>query len=275
MKRKNRKLFIYFRIAMLLLMAFALLRLAAPKHVAEDATPAETDTTQLIPAKLSDRPEQLLQREGYTLSYNKQWRQANWVYWRLTAERTVGTFNEKNFQEDFEVPTPRPTKWDYYNSGFDRGHMCPAADNKYSEQARSDSYLYTNMSPQNHQLNAGDWNTLEMKCRDWARRYGEIHIVCGPLFTSQHPKTIGRSRVAVPDAYFKAVFIMQGSGGKPDGIAFVMPNKAGHQPLKNYAISIDSLERLTAIDFFASLDDAVEDKVEAQQTARFLTDSRR
>ena len=124
-----------------------------------------------IPARLTGVSEQILYRTGYTTSYNKDTRLPNWVAWCLTAEHTAGKYKRpgKAFHEDEDVPKPRAVDWDYYNSGYDRGHMCPAADNKWSADAMYESFLFTNMCPQNHILNVGDWNEMENQCRRWAR----------------------------------------------------------------------------------------------------------
>lgn len=270
MKRKKSPIFFYYRIAILLLMAFVLIHVlrqgATTEPAQQDATPAEqtiaadsTEAALLLPAPLTNCSEQLLRREGYILSYNKDRLQANWVYWLLTPERTEGNNNAKDFHDDLDVPAPRPSKWDYYNSGYDRGHMCPAADNKYSAAARRDCYLYTNMSPQNHQLNSGLWNTLEMRCRTWAKKRGPLHIVCGPIYTSEHTKTIGQNRVAVPDAYFKAIVSLSPS---PFSAAYIMPNRNIDGPLNAYAVSIDSIETLTGFDLFAPLESDMEARLE-------------
>ena len=134
------------------------------------------------PAALTDRPEQILRRKGYITSYNKETRNPNWVAWHLTKSHTYGK-NQRSaevFTEDTDV-TPRATDADYYNSRYDRGHMCPAGDNKWDATAMRESFLFTNICPQNHALNKYEWNNLEIKCREWARKYGAVDIVCGPV----------------------------------------------------------------------------------------------
>jgi len=217
-----------------------------------------------MPAPLTDRPEQLLHRVAYTVSYNKDTRLPNWVAWRLTAGHTTGPYKRKgvNFEEDTEVPEPRATHWDYYNSGYDRGHMCPSGDNRWDAKAQEQSFLFTNICPQNHQLNTGDWNEMEKQCRRWAEEYGELYIVCGPLlYASSKHKAIGRNRVVVPEAFFKVVLCMK---DRPKAIGFIYKNAAGNRPKGDYVNTIDEVERLTGIDFFAALPDAIEERVEAE-----------
>ena len=208
-------------------------------------------------------PEQILKRTGYVASYNKTTLLPNWVAWHLTAERTEGSAKRSgvDFAEDTEVPEPRATDWDYYNSGYDRGHMCPAADNKWSKKAMEESFLFTNMCPQNGNLNRGDWNEMEMACRKWAKKYGDLYIVCGPILYKGKHKTIGKNKVVVPEAFFKVVLR---TGDDPQAIGFIYKNTSGNRPKDSYVNTVDGVERITGIDFFPSLPDEVGRGVEAE-----------
>ena len=219
------------------------------------------------PAPLKDRPEQILRRTGYTTSYNKETRNPNWVAWHLTKSHTYGKNQRSDevFSEDTEV-SPRATDNDYYNSRYDRGHMCPAGDNKWDATAMTESFLFTNICPQNHALNKYEWNTLEILCRDWARKYGAIDIVCGPVYDGETPtRTIGRSRVWVPDAFFKVVLCRS---DRPKAIAFLFRNDGKKVTLSSVVHTVDDIERLTGIDFFPALDDNTEDRIEAEANLR-------
>lgn len=246
----------------------------------EDCTfvsPALVDRSDLVTSSCSGNPaksfevphdnaavtSQTLFREGYTVSYNKDTRCPNWVAWHLTDARTKGPANRKDydFHEDGDVSGPRACDDDYYNKGYDRGHMCPAADNKYSELAMEQSFLFTNVCPQNSNLNRGDWNDLEQVCRTWATTYGDLYIVAGPIYTSSKPKTIGKNKVAVPDAFFKVVLR---TGNDAAAIGFICRNAKGNNPLSNYVVTVDAVEELTGIDFFPALSDDVEAAVEAR-----------
>ena len=145
---------------------------------------AKVVTMYELPAPLKDRPEQILYKTGFTISYNRETKTPNWVAWHLTDNHTKGPHQRKQevFSEDPEVKTPRATNMDYYNSRYDRGHMCPAGDNKWSSESMRESFLFTNICPQNHGLNKYEWNDLEILCRDWARKDGSLDIVCGPIF---------------------------------------------------------------------------------------------
>ena len=216
-----------------------------------------------VPAKLKDRPEQILVRTGYTTSYNRETRNPNWVAWHLTKAHTKGQNQRKQmvFTEDEEVKAPRATNNDYFNSRFDRGHMCPAGDNKWDRKAMEESFLFTNICPQNHGLNKYEWNDLEIKCREWAREYGAIDIVCGPVYEADNRRTIGRNKVQVPVAFFKVILCREGT---PKAIGFLFRNEGKKQPMSDAVRSVDEIEALTGIDFFPALDDATERRIEAR-----------
>lgn len=229
-------------------------------HVAADG---EKLSNIEIPAPLAGVSEQVLKRVGYTVSYNASLRVPNWVAWHLTATRIKGNTKRSgsSFHEDTDVPEPRAVNSDYVRSGYDRGHMCPAGDNKWNQQAMDESFLFTNVCPQAPSLNRGDWNEMEQACRKWAVEYGDVYVVCGPIFYRKSNKTIGKNHVAVPDAFFKVVLVMQ---GQPKAIGFIYKNGDGNRPKGDYANSVDEVERITGIDFFPSLPDDVENKIEAQ-----------
>ena len=268
MKRK----FVYALIALCLMAAAAVKGLSgegrdelsdSPKDKVEAGAPSETDISVL--AKIADTEgEIMLVRVGYTTSYNPKTKQPNWVGWRLTADHVDGEFLRKGikFHEDEDVPEPRAKDEDYRGSGYDRGHMCPSGDNKWSQQAQEQSFLFTNICPQNHGLNAGDWNEMEQQCRKWAVEEGELYIVSGPiLYGSARHKSIGKNKIPVPEAFFKVVLSMKGT---PKAIGFIYKNQAGNRPKGDYVNTVDEVERITGIDFFPSLPDDVENKVEAK-----------
>jgi endonuclease G len=213
-----------------------------------------------IPTHLTHRPEQILWRRGYTASYNRQSKNPNWVAWHLTKAHTYGSHqrSEQVFTEDTEV-NPRATDNDYYTSDYDRGHMCPAGDNKWDKTAMQQSFLFTNICPQAHNLNKYEWNRVEIKCREWARKYGSVDIVCGPIYDSPHPRTIGRGRVWVPDAFFKVIYC----SAKQKAIGFLFRNDGRKVSLASAVRTVDEIEQKTGIDFYPALDDAIESRIEA------------
>jgi len=215
-----------------------------------------------IPTKTPSKEEILLYRVGYKVSYNTRTRQPNWVAWHLTAEHSDGPYRRLgNFHEEEDVPTPRATLDDYRGSGWSRGHMCPAGDNKWNETAMYESFSLVNVCPQNASLNSGLWNSIEIDCRRWARQYGDIYIVCGPVFYNREHEVIGYNEVYVPEAFFKVVLCLN---DKPKGMGFVVKNADGNKKRDLYYNSIDQVERITGMDFFPALPDDIENQVEAE-----------
>ena len=123
-----------------------------------------------------------------------------------------------------------------------------------------ESFLFTNICPQNHNLNCGDWSELENACRKWARRYGCIYIVSGPILYKTKQKAIGKHKGTVPEAFFKVVLRM---GEQPCAIGFIYKNQAGNRPKGDYVNTVDEVERITGIDFFHTLPDELENSIEA------------
>lgn len=205
---------------------------------------------------------QVIRRTGYTLSYNADYKTPQWVAWELTREEAYGKEERADkFLPDPDVRGAKAYAGDYTRSGYDRGHMAPAADMKWDRQAMEESFYLSNICPQNGNLNRGDWNDLEEKCRQWAVKFGAIYIACGPIYHSKKPQRIGNNKVAVPDAFYKV--IMVNSRKEPKAIGFVFANKAGHKPLMKYAMAVDSVEKITGIDFFPALSDETEKRIEA------------
>ena len=222
------------------------------------------DTSRMeIPVMPEEKQGQIIQRTGYTLAYDAKNKTPQWVAWELTDKETRGKEERTNdFQPDPEVIGTKVVTYDYSGSGYDRGHMAPAGDMKWSKQAMQESFYMTNICPQDHNLNTEDWNDLEMKSREWARRYGKVHIVCGPIYKGIRNEYIGEHRVKVPDAFFKVILI--DDARKPYALGFLFENKAGERPLKEYLVSVDEIERITGMDFFSVLPDNLEDRLEAE-----------
>ncbi len=238
---------------------------------AAKAATADRGRAMEMPARMKGVSELVLKRSGYYVSYNKHRRVPNWVAWHLTADHTTGDHyrDGQEFAEDHDVPAPRATLADYYGSGYDRGHLCPSGDNKWSSRAQRQSFLLTNVCPQAHDLNKGDWNDLEIQCRYWAKRMDGLYIVTGPVFYDGVKKTIGKNKVAVPDAFFK---VLLSDSARPKCIGFIYPNKRGHKDMNEYLRPVDEIERITGIDFFPLLDDEVERVAEAAGYDRMMRD---
>lgn len=213
------------------------------------------------PAYTTD--EHIVEYSGFVVSYNHQTLVPNWVAYELTADELEVRYSSKssNFSRDPQLKGRQASREDYSHSGWDKGHMAPKADMRWSERSYWESHYFTNICPQNHQLNGGDWNRLEQAVRRWAKRYGRVWVVCGPVFDSCRYGTIGKADVQIPDAFFKAVlFPVEGGFG---AVAYVMPNDGTHHSLNHYWMTVDQLEQLTGKDFFPALDDQTEAAVES------------
>ncbi len=209
--------------------------------------------------------EQIVNYEGMTVSFNADRHIPNWVAWELTAEEAEGTEpRAKSFQRDLSVdgcPEPR----EYSNSGYDRGHMAPAGDMKWSRRAMEQSFMMTNVCPQVKSFNSGVWARLEEKCRTWALVDSAIVIVAGPVMADNLTETVGGSGIAVPRRFFKV--ILSPYANPPRAIGFIMDNGAVTGGMQAAAVSVDDVEAVTGCDFFSALHDSIENKVE--QECRF------
>ncbi len=206
-------------------------------------------------------PSHIKDYEGFRVSFNTDNRTPNWVAWELLGSETEGEKKRTNkFWQDEELEGC-PTTYDYSYSGYDRGHLCPAADQKWSRRAMEDCFVMANICPQNHSLNSGAWNSLENKERFWAKRDSALVIVAGPIYEKTDTLRIGDAGVRVPGAFFKVIaapYLDQ-----PRGIAFIYPNMTSPGNMQNYVVTIDDVEKLTGFDFFSSLPDAIENEIES------------
>ncbi len=206
----------------------------------------------------------ILSYEGFDIGYSEQFEQASWVAYVLTrAEVDSGSVERTdNFQPDLSIASGSASLKDYRGSGFDRGHLAPAADMKWNRQAMNESFLMSNMSPQVPSFNRGVWNRLERQVRRWALQKDSLYVISGPVLQSI-TSFIGDNQVGVPGSYFKVVVDL--SPPDHDFIAFLLPNTRSSANLHDYAITVDSLEKVTGYDFFAAApDQAVVDWLEKQ-----------
>jgi endonuclease G len=198
---------------------------------------------------------------AYDLVYSEPHEQAKWVAYELTQNESISLYKRNNhFTTDPEIATGSATDADYSGYNFDRGHLAPAADMCWSSVAMKESFYYSNMSPQVAAFNRGVWKRLETQVRTWAVLDSAINIVTGPVLTN-NLLSIGPNNVSVPTHYYKVVLEHNGSNKK--GLGFVLPNAGSDLPLRAFAVSIDSVERLTGIDFFHKLPDHEENVIEA------------
>ncbi|MDR1160867.1 MAG: DNA/RNA non-specific endonuclease [Tannerellaceae bacterium] len=216
--------------------------------VHQEACPGKTELPQLV----TNRKEQIINHEGFTVSYNADFRIANWTAYELTADEVKdNTFKRPNrFFPDPEVKGAMATNNDYKRSGYDKGHLVPAGDMGWSEEGMRASFYFSNICPQDGGLNNGLWKRLEKQCSRWATKYGAIDIVTGPVITDSMGR-LGKNKVGIPDKFYKVV--SSTTGGKARSIGFLVENRNyGNTLLKEVAVTVDSIETVTGIRFFTS-----------------------
>lgn len=232
----------------------------AQRHAASGADLLDTGT----PGHLKS---QIKNYAGFRVSFNRDNHTPNWVAWELTETETEGEVPRyKKFWCDEDI-AGCPETSDYTHSGYDRGHMCPAADNKLTEQMMIACFTMANICPQAHSLNTGAWKTLENKERLWAERDGSIVIVAGPIYEASDRTRIGETGVRVPSAFFKV--LIEPYSSSPGGIGFIYPNMSSPGDMYNYAMSIDEVEKITGLDFFRQLPDDLENELESRTPRRW------
>lgn len=204
--------------------------------------------------------EEVICHTGFCLYYNEPHEQSSWVAYSLSLEKTIKAAERANkFIPDPKVKTFTANDKDYSGSGYDRGHLAPAADMSWSDQAMKESFYYSNMSPQLPSFNRGIWKRLEEQVRAWAIHDSLIYVVTGPVLKENLP-SIGANKVSVPELFYKVILVYKSTEKR--GLGFVMKNEGSSLPLKDYIVSIDSVQRLTGIDFFHSLPDHEEEEIE-------------
>jgi endonuclease G, mitochondrial len=209
------------------------------------------------------KDQQIINRQGYAFSYSEEHEQAMWVSYELTKEEVSNKVAKRkdNFRVDPLVRDGSASLSDYRGSGYDRGHLAPAADMAWSTKAMSESFYLTNMSPQVPGLNRGMWKDLEELCRSWAVKEGKVFIITGPIIREGY-KTIGSNKVSVPQWYYKVIVDLNEDDSK--AIAFIIPNRKPQKKIQEFAVSIDKLEAITGLDFLDKIDDDLEKKLESQ-----------
>ena len=224
--------------------------------------------------KASSVPNELLPAPGkgelvlhtyYALSYVEDHEQAEWVAYELTRERLNENWSERpnSFRPDPDVRTESATPRDYMSSGYDKGHLCPAADMAFNDGAIDETFYMSNMSPQVPAFNGGVWRELEECTRDWARKFKKLYVVTGPIFDQNAKGQIGFSKVTVPSAYYKVLYAPE----VQKTIGFMLPNVLSEKPLMEYVCTIDAVEKTTGLDFFPKILQGLNAELEASLDA--------
>lgn len=204
---------------------------------------------------------EVVQHQYFMLSYSEAHEQAEWVAYPLKKSHL--TYDDRKrpyFIEDPKVSSKSADWRNYKGSGYDRGHLCPAGDRRFSIYAYNETFYTSNISPQDRAFNAGIWNRLEQKVRQWCKRYGDLLIITGGVL-EDGLKEIGDEDVDVPRKFYKIVFRKEGATIKV--LAFLIPNKESNRPLKDFLVPIQKLEMETGIDFFEKQSKAWSQKMES------------
>ena len=235
----------------------------AAERESEDKSLSVPDQLE-IPRLENGAKEQVIRHEGYTVSYNSDYRIANWVAYELTAAEATSQRAERSnkFVPDPAVKGATAYNEDYTRTGYDRGHLAPAGDMKWSMKAMRESFYLSNICPQKPGLNRGIWKDLEEQIRLWAKENDRVWIATGPIITSGM-RRMGKDRIGVPDAFYKVVCMEV--DGRMEGIGFLFENRdyANGQSPKTVALPIDKVEEAARVDFFPALPDKEEARMEA------------
>lgn len=200
----------------------------------------------------------VINHDAYSFSYAESFEQAEWVAYTLTKDDlTSHDYKRPFFIEDKAVKTGSASWRNYKQSGYDKGHLCPAGDRKSSYKRYEETFLTSNIAPQLPRFNNGVWNRLEQKVRYWATKYDGLYVVTGGVLSGDL-KTIGKEKVAVPKYFYKVLMTQK----RDKMIAFLVPHAVSDRPLYEFVVDVDSIEKMTGIDFFSQLPDAVENKFE-------------
>jgi len=262
---KNRKL-IYALLTAIVAISFYIFELYYPNdgsnknqnipEVIEDES-VDVSNFNYLPTSTTN---QIVKHDFLTLSYNEKFEQAEWVAYELKASHISRTNRKRPyFIYDKKVKTKSANYRNYKGSGYDRGHLCPAGDRKFSIQAFNETFFTSNISPQKHDFNSGVWNRLEQKTRYWAAKDKQLYVVTGGILR-KGLKTIGQEKVAVPNHFYK--ILLDYSKPQIKAIAFLIPHKDSNAALYKFVVSIDEIEKMTSIDFFPELPDELEKKLE-------------
>ena len=230
------------------LLAFYILLISCKS---DDIQPTNTSLEPLSKGEIIKHP-------YYTLAYSEADEQAYWVFYHLTPELINGTQSRTDdFRADPLVSTGSASLDDYKGSGYDRGHLCPAADMTLNKTSMSESFYLSNMSPQNPSFNRGIWSKLEDRVRQWVGEYGDLYVVSAGILTDKLG-VIGADEVTIPKSYYKVIY-----SEKNGMIALILPNQGSTTGLDQFVVSVDEVEKQTGIDFFSGLDDKIENQLES------------
>lgn len=202
-----------------------------------------------------------IKHAAYSVVYSKSNKQPVWVaYQLLSSELNHKFLRTNNFYIDSLVISGTANNSDFKYSGYDKGHLAPAFDMSFDKIAMSESFSFTNISPQLPSFNRGIWKILEIKVRAWADLYDCLYLTTGSIcFNST--KSIGENKITIPTYFYKTILIYNDS--IQQGIGFLIPHENCKKDIFNYAVTIDSIEKFSNLDFYYKLPNRKEQKIES------------
>jgi endonuclease G, mitochondrial len=248
------------------------------KEIEELKLKACLNMMQVVGYPQAEKELEVVEHAAMVIGFDCEYKMASWVFHVLTPDVSFGNVTRTDdFRQDDRLSCESAVEGDYFNRiekpngtfgydpfGFDRGHLAPSADFRWSATALSESYYYSNMSPQRPEFNQDSWAELESLLRrivDLEKK--TFYIITGPVLRpdlTQVPRSV--NGLKIPELHYK--IIVDVSADQPRGMAFIMPNKKADQRLSNYVVSIDSLERLTGLNFFPLLSKEMEELIEGK-----------
>ncbi len=216
-------------------------------------------------ANSKDPNNYLLEKSQYALSYNCKNGIPNWVSWQLNRSWLGQVDRSDDFRPDPDLPdgcyAVRPS--DYRGSGYDRGHLTPSGDRTRRKSDNSATFLMTNMIPQSAANNREVWRELEEYSRNLVDRGKQLYIVAGG---EGKEKAIALGKVTVPKYTWKVILVLDKLGNVENTIAVRIPNsqEVARTDWKDYIVSVDEIEKKTGYNFFNTLPNEIQRKIEKQ-----------
>lgn len=255
-----------FRLVILLIMMVVLLMggLYYFNNLPSPTRNLTTDTDYSLRTFLPTHTGELVHHTHYSLSYIEAHEQAEWVAYTMDRNmlNAPNVKREREFMSDPKVSTGSAHDTDYRGSGYTRGHLVPAGDMAFDQNAMRESFYFSNMSPQLRQFNNGIWKELEENVRDWTYQAGRLYIITGPILVNPIKKIGKKNKITVPSAFYKILLDYEHPERK--AIAFIIPHEMSERRLEEYMVTVDEVEKITGIDFFnGMINDEEEEKLES------------
>ncbi|MCF6346197.1 MAG: DNA/RNA non-specific endonuclease [Thiomicrorhabdus sp.] len=263
----------YFLLVLLVVILWFLYNFLKPTVTGVTVTTASSTTylglPQIISGIASQGDSRILQNEGYVLAYSETLANPLWVTYYVGEKR----FNIGK-RPRFTVDTRSESKishGDYTRSGYTRGHLAPnyVIASRYGKEAQKEAFLMTNISPQTARLNQKSWQRLEeIVANDFSEWHGGFWVITGPIF-NQSPQTLKKTKIAIPDAFYKILIKPNDNSSSIIALAFIFQQEAkANASLLSFVTSIDEIEKQSGIDFFSELEDPIEDVLESKITPK-------